>query len=247
MRVRPGLFLTLLLLHATPAHLAGQRLTPAVPVPPPPHRAILTRTEGIVLSLGLLAAIAADPAVHRGLGDADEDHVVTRAGNALGNPAFALPALGLLTLSGVVTHNDEVKRTGLHGAVAGVLALGIAQSIRVALGRERPDVRGESDQFHPVTSVFKDTGSFPSGHVTMISAMATSVAIHAKRPWVTAAAAGAVGLTSFARIRDDRHWLSDVVAGAAIGAISSRLVDRFTRLGPQPVVTAQGVGLGFRF
>jgi membrane-associated phospholipid phosphatase len=57
--------------------------------------------------------------------------------------------------------------------------------------------------------------SFPSGHTTVAFALASAASANARGlGWLTYPLAGVVGLS---RISDDKHWTSDVVAGAALG------------------------------
>ncbi len=44
--------------------------------------------------------------------------------------------------------------------------------------------------------------------------------------WSDAALYGIAGLTGMARLNDDRHWISDVFAGALAGHLSARWLAR---------------------
>ncbi len=72
--------------------------------------------------------------------------------------------------------------------------------------------------------------SFASGHSAMSFAAATTLAINARSfqwgprstRWIAPSVAfGAAAATAFLRIRGDRHWLSDVLAGALIGTATT--------------------------
>ncbi len=83
--------------------------------------------------------------------------------------------------------------------------------IKVSVGRERPN--GQDNQ------------SFPSGHTSNAFAMATVAQRH--YGWKLGIPAyGLAGLMGVSRIHQDKHGLSDVVAGAALGYISGRTVTR---------------------
>lgn len=58
--------------------------------------------------------------------------------------------------------------------------------------------------------------SFPSGHTTAAFAFASSIGMEHGIYWGTLSYLAAT-YTGFSRINDNRHWLNDVVAGAAIG------------------------------
>jgi membrane-associated phospholipid phosphatase len=44
------------------------------------------------------------------------------------------------------------------------------------------------------------------------------------KPWVPIVAYSAAGLISLSRITENRHWATDLLAGAALGYLSGRLV-----------------------
>lgn len=70
-----------------------------------------------------------------------------------------------------------------------------------------------------------DVLSFPSGHTIAAFSAATVFAMEYKdKPWVPVLAYGAASLIGLSRITENKHWISDVFAGAAIGYLSGRLV-----------------------
>jgi membrane-associated phospholipid phosphatase len=96
-----------------------------------------------------------------------------------------------------------------------------------------------------------DQLSFPSGHTSTAFAWATVANAHYgwKAGVPSYLAASAIGLS---RITNDKHHLSDVVAGATIGLITGRTVVR-TNGTPRgrrrvfnlhPMTDAQGSGVG---
>lgn len=93
--------------------------------------------------------------------------------------------------------------------------------------------------------------SFPSSHVSMAFATATSVYMWGGWEWglFSYALASFVG---FERFHDSRHWASDVLVGATIGIIFSRGASSYTGSIPiQPIVmqdlSGQSLaGLGWR-
>jgi membrane-associated phospholipid phosphatase len=94
---------------------------------------------------------------------------------------------------------------------AAVVNFTYTEIIKVAVGRERPNGQ--------------DNKSFPSGHTSQAFAMASVAQQH--YGWKIGVPAYALaGLMGASRIHEDKHWLSDVVAGAALGAIVGRTVVR---------------------
>lgn len=89
-------------------------------------------------------------------------------------------------------------------AHARALSLTAANHITIALLSQRERPNG------------KDRLSFPSGHNSSLFATATSLA-YSYGWWIGAPAFGVAAFASAARLADDAHWLSDTVAGMAIG------------------------------
>ncbi|HVK62349.1 MAG TPA: phosphatase PAP2 family protein [Bdellovibrionales bacterium] len=89
------------------------------------------------------------------------------------------------------------------------LALTSASHISIALIAQRTRPNGDR------------TLSFPSGHGSSAFATATSLA-YSYGWWVGVPSFAAAYLVSAARVADDAHWLSDVVAGAALGIFWGR-------------------------
>jgi membrane-associated phospholipid phosphatase len=94
-----------------------------------------------------------------------------------------------------------------------------AEALKYAAGRERPD---------ETTSVndWRDGGSsFPSLHTTAAFAIGTVFAESGDDDyrWLRRAVGyGMASATMYLRVHDDQHWLSDTVAGAALGIATGR-------------------------
>lgn len=161
-------------------------------------------------------------------------------GNAIGSPLYVFPVLGVGYLAGRLTGSPSLSRLSVRAGTAAIVASGITMALKYSIGRTRPTGDGDSDLFRP----FSGSTSFPSGHVTLAFAVATVVADETKDSWSDIALYGAASLTGFARMNDDRHWASDVLAGALVGHLTARWLDRrqgLLTIGPRSV----GVSLGF--
>jgi membrane-associated phospholipid phosphatase len=116
-----------------------------------------------------------------------------------------------------------------------VAAAGIADDLlKVIFGRARPFLwlAGDDSGFQPFR--FKSKfNSFPSGHTT--TSFAAAVAFGSLFPrWRPAFAAGAIAIGA-SRVALDVHYLSDVVAGAALGAaVAVALLPWFRKRGWSP-------------
>jgi membrane-associated phospholipid phosphatase len=147
----------------------------------------------------------------------------------LGPALIASFAIGKATsLPGMSSASARIGFSVLTaGAACGVL--------KVATGRSRPNASpNEPDEFAP----FGGAQSFPSGHTTVAFACASALCEETHSswvPWVAYPAAAAVG---WSRMVQDQHWLSDVVAGAALGTWVGREVDLRLQRRQKPGVAA---------
>ncbi len=149
-----------------------------------------------------------DQDLHESVGNPDSGF-----GKALetagGWPTSVLVA-GLFT-AGRVSHAPRLRAMSYDLVDAAIVNLGYVQLLKVAVGRPRPD--GSND------------ASFPSGHSSNAFALATVGELH--YGWRVGVPAYAVaGVIGYSRIVRDKHYLSDVVAGATLGIIVGRAVVR---------------------
>ena len=162
--------------------------------------------------IGLMAAITTD----RITGDeiAEFDHlskasqIVSYAGSTYGAAGVAAS----FYLIGRRKHDERARETGLLLAEGSIDTYIVVASLKVATQRGRPDTGRERSEF------FDGGSSFPSGHSAQAWTAATIVAneYHDNRA-VQIAAYGIASAVSVARFTGGRHYISDVLAGAALG------------------------------
>lgn len=176
---------------------------------------------------------AADRSVDTWVQDHRSSHsdALARAFRNGGQPevVFGVPA-ALLT-AGLITGHKDLERSGVRVLASVVLAGVFTGGAKIVTGRLRPDESTTPYSFKP----FTHHDALPSGHATMAFALATSLADEIRRPWASALLyAGATG-TAWSRLNDHKHWLSDVVAGAAVGITAGNVIEgrwRIFGLGP---------------
>lgn len=121
---------------------------------------------------------------------------------------------------GKLRHDDATASIGFDMAEATALGLLSSTVLKAATRRDRPN---ESSS----RSGWGEGGdSFPSGHTTAAFAAAQVFADRMPREawgW-RALAYGLAGATAYARLDGNVHWLSDTVAGAALGMATGRFV-----------------------
>lgn len=133
---------------------------------------------------------------------------------------------GLLAVYGGVCHlinHKDGSRTAVLGAQAFIAANAAGTLIKVSAGRARPYADLGKGVFRPYKMKTSYT-SFTSGHTTSAFAIASVFARRCASPWVGISAYALAAGTALERIYDDKHWASDVVAGAALGTAVGRWV-----------------------
>jgi membrane-associated phospholipid phosphatase len=148
--------------------------------------------------------------------------------------AYTLGALGAY---GFIFKNSKMQTTTLLATQAYLTGGAMESVLKLLSGRQRPfitdssRVEAEPTFYGPFHKTLKGTGgkrvnsSFPSGHTTVAFAAATVYAMEYKdRPWVPIIAYTAATAIGISRITENRHWITDVVSGAALGYLSGRLV-----------------------
>jgi membrane-associated phospholipid phosphatase len=151
-----------------------------------------------------------------------------------GQPEVFFSVAGGLLAAGIITRDAALRRRGGR-VLASVATAGLTTLALKELGRVRPAETHKRYIFKP----FSRHESFPSGHTTMAFAFAASLAEEIDHPWATGLLyAGAAG-TGWSRLNDERHWLSDVVGGAAVGITAAKVMAgrwRIFGLGPPRVL-----------
>lgn len=151
---------------------------------------------------------------------------LAEVGHSLGDgPTLAAALLAADGIAAVTRHARgaaAIERVAFSAAVAG-LATG---AIKEAVGRWRPlDSPNDPGRF----DAFSGRDAFPSGHATLAFACAAAAGAETHSNVVRAVAFPLAGLVAWSRIHDDKHWASDVVAGAAIGAWTATKADAYAR------------------
>lgn len=153
---------------------------------------------------------------HSGQGSRDLADRVRAFGSRPG-PVVMLVLLGV----GELTGNANLAATGADGLEATLFAVGlVSPAIQAVAGRARPDANQGPHSFHP----FSGGASFPSGEVTTAFTLAAVVTAHSESVVLRSIVWSLAGVVGWERLEVDRHWASDVVAGALVGCAVGRWV-----------------------
>lgn len=204
---------------------------PAGPPPTPRHTGIKSTLKGLVadvknlpsrenlfwVGIGSGLALAVHPIdadVNRHLVGKELADKVFRPGEIIGETPTLLGAAATIYAVGRLKDEPKVSHVGMDLLRSLAIAEGLTQALKYTVRRERPDHSGHN--------------SFPSGHSSGTFAFATALERHLG--W--RGAAPAYLLSSYvaaSRLHENRHFLSDVVFGAAVGIIAGRTVTRHGR------------------
>ncbi len=139
----------------------------------------------------------------------------------LGHRAGALALIAALWTAGTLTGEAQLVAMGEDAFETTLFAAGVITPVlKRAVGRARPGEEVGAFRFDP----FSAYQSFPSGEATQAFAIASVVAAHSDRVWVDVLAWSYAGAIAWERLNLDRHWASDVLAGALLGAGVGRWV-----------------------
>ena len=219
---------------------------PAPPLPaqqrPAPH--VIHWYEAGGALAGILTLMVVDEPVQRfaqrsRTATSDDIAAVVRH---VGQPEVYVTVPLALIGVGLIADQPQLAKAGSRAAASLALAAAVELSLKVVIGRARPDSGLGSRHFD---SFSLKARSMPSGHSALSFALATSLAGEVRSPWLRAGLYGLATGTALSRVNDDRHWLSDIAAGSLIGLTSAKLVGGkwqvFGIAPPRFLVSAYGV------
>ncbi len=141
-----------------------------------------------------------------------------------------------LGVEGIIFNNRKLKTTTLLATQAYIVGSAVETTVKFLTGRQRPNyydpaATGPEPTFHGPFYSGNDAngtyinGSFPSGHSTVAFAAATVFAMEYKdKPLVPIISYTAATLIALSRLTENKHWATDIVAGAALGFLTGQQV-----------------------
>ena len=203
----------------------------------------------VVAGAALGAALLLDVPVARALHDGASDRAATaRALSRFGEVEVSIPIVGTLALFGTLAQRPELTRAATTTVTAIAASAAAVTVLKFGLGRARPeqDPALGGGRVRP----FSGQTAMPSGHTAAAFALATSLGDASGRTLPRIGLYALATGTAAGRVLGERHWLSDVVAGAAIGILAGKLAGgRVSVLGVhlRPIVGHAGqLGLELR-
>jgi membrane-associated phospholipid phosphatase len=244
---------SLALLIGTPAQLAAQtnateaRTPSSITTPSAtPFTGVVTDAIGdfrnipswtnvAILAAGGIGAALARPAdgnVSRTMSGSESLGSFFRIGETAGGARVQIAAALGTYAFGQISRQHRVAAIGADLIQAQILAQTMTASIKMSVGRTRPD----GTQY-----------SFPSGHSSVT--FATATVLQRDLGWKVGIPAYALAsYVAASRVQDRRHFLSDVTFGAAIGIVAGRSVTLGSgnaKFAVAPSATPGGGGISF--
>lgn len=129
-----------------------------------------------------------------------------------------LGAMGYVILLIVLGSYPNGRRLCLGFLATMLLSTFVTHALKLGIGRGRPQLELGPAHYQPFHAREGDLESFPSGHASAAAAMAVLMGMYfprARRVFYAMAA-----IVGFERIVTDKHYLSDVLAGYAVGILA---------------------------
>jgi membrane-associated phospholipid phosphatase len=163
--------------------------------------------KGTVMAGGaILGSALLDKPVDRFM----KKHANSSAARAWDNVGKAMPVVFAGAAAGAVAFGDaRMQNMGIISLESVVGAAALSMGVKHVVGRARP--REELGQWSRTSD--RSNASFPSNHSTVAFAAITPFAQEYDAPWLY----GVAAVGSLGRTAGRQHWVSDVVAGGALG------------------------------
>ena len=133
-------------------------------------------------------------------------------------------------VAGRAFDQPRLATVGAELVRAQIIAQAATQAVKFSIRRTRPDGTALS---------------FPSGHTS--SSFATATVLHENFGWKVGAPAFTLAtLIATSRVKDQRHYVSDVITGAAVGILAGRAVTvgrGSARFALSPMAAPGGIGI----
>ena len=145
-----------------------------------------------------------------------------------GNGVFLSSLMASYYIVGELFKLDTMRKTALLGVESFIISGVVVGILKYSIGRARPFTGESPTSFHPFSSTSSHY-SFPSGHATSAFSVATVIAEHSKEFLVDVIAYGIASLVAMSRIHKNKHWISDVFIGSAIGYFIGKKISDLNR------------------
>jgi membrane-associated phospholipid phosphatase len=193
---------------------------------------------GVITLAGAILLMTDEPVQRFALGLRNRNKPVADIGNFVTRfgGVYEVYTLGSLGAFGYIFKNEKMKTTTLLATQAYLTGGAMQFVLKFLAGRQRPTYYDPTaietePKFHGPFFKGKDANgkrinsAFPSGHTAVAFAAATVFAMEYKdRPFVPVFSYTIATLIGLSRITENKHWMTDIFAGAVLGYFTGRQV-----------------------
>ncbi|WP_048919629.1 phosphatase PAP2 family protein [Rufibacter radiotolerans] len=123
---------------------------------------------------------------------------------------------------GAVARRPKLREAAVVGLASFYVNALVTDQLKKNFQRYRPCVTQDSHLFDGASGAGQNT-SLPSSHTSNAFAAASVISsVYHDSEWVPPVAYGVATLVGLSRINDNKHWASDVLAGATIGYLTGK-------------------------
>ena len=143
-----------------------------------------------------------------------------------GSPQINYGFIGSVYLSGLLSGNSKLRRTGIL-LLSSATATGFLQQLtKSSTGRARPSAELGKNHFRPFggSSGYR---SFPSGHAVLTFTTAHAIAKQFNSWWIKGPIYTLGIIPGLSRIYEGAHWMSDVVLSWSISYFVVEAIDKY--------------------
>ena len=204
---------------------------------------------GLALAATTIALFPLDQRIAARLqGKSIQDNGFLR-GSSTVSELLAIPGAYVITgglyVAGRVQHNNSLMDVAVH-TTEGMLAAGaVAELVKGVTGRARPNFTADTNAHDfklGAGFVGEERSSLPSLHTATAFAAAAAVSSelsgrNPKATWIVSPLLyAAATMSGVSRLYHDKHWASDVAAGATIGTFSGLTAVRYAHNHPHNAI-----------
>ncbi|WP_205499679.1 phosphatase PAP2 family protein [Rufibacter psychrotolerans] len=190
------------------------------------HRRLLLRSSSALVATGLFIASYQqfDRSIHK-LTQANRTALSNGTARLVEPMGTAVPlhaTFATMFTIGALAKRPKMREAALVGLGSLYANSLLTDQLKKAFQRHRPSTTNDNQLFEGADGDGKNT-SFPSSHTSNAFAAATAIAsVYRDSRWVPQVAYGVATLVGLSRIHDNKHWASDVLAGAAVGYLTGK-------------------------
>ena len=152
---------------------------------------------------------------------------IRRYGRDYSSPEYNYMLTGAVYLTGFLTKNKKLRRTGVLLISSATSAGFLQQVLKSAIGRARPETGLSKDTFKPLWMGGNGFHAFPSGHTILAFTNAYAIAKQFKNRWIKAGIYTVGLVPAISRLWEGKHWISDIAFGVALSIFTVEAIDRY--------------------